>query len=244
MDLFPAIDLQNGACVRLVKGDFASATLYERDPLTQAARFRAAGAHWLHVVDLDGARDGTARQTTLVQTLAAESGLRVQTGGGLRDAATIEALLKAGVERVVIGSLAVKNPALVKAWLRSFGGGKIVLALDIRRDSFGHPEVLVDGWQKGGGRELDACLADFVDAGATTVLCTDVARDGLLVGANDALYARLASAWPTLAFLASGGVSGPEDLPKLKKAGCRGVVIGKALYEGKIDLAQALREGA
>jgi phosphoribosylformimino-5-aminoimidazole carboxamide ribotide isomerase len=240
MELFPAIDLKDGCCVRLAKGDFDAVTFYERDPMAQARRFAEAGARWLHVVDLDGAKDGASRQIEIVKKLARESGLCVEAGGGIRDVQTIEALFAAGVARVVIGSLAVKKPELVKEWIGIFGSERIALAFDVNCPEKGAPEVLIDGWQAGSGLSLESCLVSYKAANAKWILCTDVTRDGLLGGAHVSLYRELAARWPEMRFLASGGVKDLDDLIALKAVGAAGAVIGKALYEGKIDLKTAL----
>ncbi|HAX90717.1 MAG TPA: 1-(5-phosphoribosyl)-5-((5-phosphoribosylamino)methylideneamino)imidazole-4-carboxamide isomerase, partial [Rhodospirillaceae bacterium] len=149
MIIFPAIDLKNGACVRLARGDFNAATHYESDPVKQAKVFEDAGAAWLHIVDLDGAQAGSVQQLPLITAIAKSTTLKIQAGGGIRSEADIVALLDAGATRVVIGSTAVKDPALTCSWLKKFGGDKIVLALDVRLNKSGVPEVLTEGWQEG-----------------------------------------------------------------------------------------------
>jgi phosphoribosylformimino-5-aminoimidazole carboxamide ribotide isomerase len=240
MELFPAIDLQNGQCVRLAQGDFNAVTVYEADPFRMARRFLEAGARWLHVVDLDGARDGQSRQLDLIERLVEKVPLKLQIGGGIREASTIEELLAVGAERVVIGSLAVKNRPLVEEWIRHFGPERIVLALDVRLDAKGEPEVLTHGWQSGSMLSLWELLEAYSDSGAQTILCTDVSRDGMLTGANGALYGKIQSRYPALDVLASGGMSGLEDLQALARMKLAGAVIGKAIYEGRIDFAAAL----
>jgi len=241
MELFPAIDLQNGQCVRLAQGNFNATTVYNSDPLQMAQSFQQAGAKWLHVVDLDGARDGQSRQFDLIARIAANVALKLQTGGGIRDAATIEQLLRAGAQRVVTGSLAVKNRPLVGEWLKQFGADRIVIAFDVRLDDKGEPEVLTHGWQSGSKQSLWELLDAYQGSGLQTVLCTDVSRDGMLTGTNEALYGQMQARYPKLEILASGGVSGLDDLLSLAKQGLAGAIIGKAIYEGHIDLAQALR---
>ncbi len=240
MIIYPAIDLHNGCVVRLNEGNFADETVYGMDPLAVARDFAAAGAGWLHVVDLEGARDPAKRQAPLVERLARESGLRVQTGGGIREAAQVEALFSAGVARVIIGSLAVREPALVRAWLARFGPDRMVLALDIRLDPAGTPLVAFAGWQAGSGRSLDAVLEEFVPAGLCHVLCTDISRDGLLQGPNFDLYAGLGRRFPSLQVQASGGVASLDDLRRLRAQGSAGVITGRALYERKFTLREAL----
>ncbi len=243
MIIYPAIDLKDGQCVRLTQGDFATATIYESDPLKQAETFAAAGASWLHMVDLDGARAGEMQQFDLIAKIAAASPLKIQVGGGIRSDKTIERLLKAGVARVVIGSLAVKNRILVKEWLRAFGARHFVLAFDIRFQD-GQPEILTQGWQHGSHQVLWDVLDAYDGIGLSDILCTDVGRDGMLAGANNELYQAIQGRVPNINVIASGGVSGLADVLALKKLGLQGVVIGKAIYEGRLDLAEALKQVA
>ena len=240
MDLFPAIDLQNGQCVRLVQGDFNAATIYEADPLKQARKFAEAGAKWLHVVDLDGAKEGDVLQLNIIAAIARQKNLKVQAGGGIRDAATISQLFDAGAARVVVGSRAVKDPPQVQRWMRQFGPERIVLAFDVRLNELDEPEVLTHGWQSCSQVLMWDLLNLYVDSGLKTILCTDVGRDGMLTGTNHALYRTLRERWPDLAILASGGVKDQADLATLKSIGVAGAIVGKALYEGRIDLAAAL----
>lgn len=243
MILFPAIDLKGGQCVRLTQGDFDRTTIYEADPLKQAKTFADAGAEWMHMVDLDGARAGEMQQFDLIAAVAKQSPLKIQVGGGIRSDKIIERLLKTGVKRLVIGSLAVKNRALVKSWLQKFGAENLVLAFDIRfKDN--EPEVLTHGWQSGSQQLLWDVLEFYDGSGLKNVLCTDVSRDGMLAGANNALYQAMQERWAGLNVLASGGVSGLDDLLELARLGVAGAVVGKAIYEGRINLAEALKRVA
>ncbi len=242
MEIFPAIDLQNGQCVRLKQGDFAQATIYESDPLRMADKFTKAGATWLHVVDLDGARDGQSRQFDLIERIAKSTSLTLQVGGGIREKRDVERLLAAGATRVVIGSLAAKNQALVKEWIGKFGPQRIVIAFDVQTQNKAEPEVLLHGWQNGSNLSLWKLIDDYADSGLKTILCTDVSRDGMLQGTNDALYRSMQERYPAINLLASGGVSGLADVLELKKMGVAGAIVGKAIYEGRIDLADAIRQ--
>ncbi|MBA3848489.1 MAG: 1-(5-phosphoribosyl)-5-[(5-phosphoribosylamino)methylideneamino]imidazole-4-carboxamide isomerase [Opitutus sp.] len=237
--VYPAIDLRRGRVVRLTEGRFEAETAYHDDPVAVARGFKAAGAAWLHLVDLDGAKDPTQRQTRLVAEIVRAAGLRVQSGGGVREEAHVRALLDAGVERVIVGSLAVKQPALVGAWLESFGPEKIVLALDVRLAA-GVPLIAVAGWQADSGVTLDATLRTFLPRGLRHILCTDISRDGKLTGPNFALYAALRRDFPTLAVQASGGVSSLADLRRLQAEGAPGAIVGRALYENRFTLKEAL----
>jgi phosphoribosylformimino-5-aminoimidazole carboxamide ribotide isomerase len=241
MIIFPAIDLKGGQCVRLKQGDFDAVTIYESDPLKMAQKFTEAGAEWLHMVDLDGAKAGEMQQFDLVARVAKNTTLKVQVGGGVRNEKNVQSLLDAGVARVVVGSLAVKNRALVQGWLREFGAERIILAFDIRYQD-GEPEILTHGWQSGSDQTLWDVLDAYADCGLTSVLCTDVSRDGMLEGANNALYQTMQERWPQIEVLASGGVSGLQDLLDLAKLNVSGAIVGKAIYEGRIDLADAIRQ--
>lgn len=240
MIIYPAIDLRGGRVVRLTEGKFDQEKSYGDDPLAVAREFKAAGATWLHVVDLDGAKDPLKRQTALVEKIARGCGLRVQTGGGIRDEAQIEVLLAAGVERVIVGSLAAREPARVRGWLARFGAARIILSPDVRLDADGIPRVAAAGWQETTGLALDDLLKGFLPAGLVHILCTDISRDGKLTGPNSALYAQLVKRFPTLQIQASGGVSSLDDLRVLKTTGSAGAIVGRALYEKKFTLQEAL----
>ena len=240
MIIYPAIDLRGGRVVRLTEGKFDQEKSYGHDPLAVARGFKAAGATWLHVVDLDGAKDPAKRQTPLVEKLAQESGLRVQTGGGIRDEAQVAALLKAGVRRVIVGSLAVRSPDLVRGWFKKFGPESIILSPDVRLDASGVPRIAAAGWQETTGVALDDFLHDYLPSGLTHILCTDISRDGKLTGPNAALYSQLMEKFPALQLQASGGVSSLDDLRALKQTGSAGAIVGRALYEKKFTLQEAL----
>ncbi len=240
MIIYPAIDLRSGRVVRLTEGKFDQEKSYGDDPLAVAKDFAASGATWLHVVDLDGAKDPAKRQTSLVEKIARGSGLRMQTGGGIRDESQIAALLAAGARRVIVGSLAAKQPELVRGWLKKFGPESIILSPDVRLDAGGTPRVAAAGWQESTGVALDDFLNGFLPAGLVHILCTDISRDGKLTGPNSALYAQLVKKFPTLQIQASGGVSSLDDLRVLKTTGSAGAIVGRALYEKKFTLKEAL----
>ncbi|HWA24957.1 MAG TPA: 1-(5-phosphoribosyl)-5-[(5-phosphoribosylamino)methylideneamino]imidazole-4-carboxamide isomerase [Lacunisphaera sp.] len=240
MIIYPAIDLRGGRVVRLTEGKFDQEKSYGDDPLAVAQGFRAAGATWLHVVDLDGAKDPAKRQAPLVEKLARESGLRVQSGGGIRDEAQVAALLGAGVQRVIVGSLAVRSPDLVRGWLKQFGPERIILSPDVRLDHAGVPRIAAAGWQESTGVALDDFLAGYLSSGLVHILCTDISRDGKLTGPNAALYGSLVKKFPSLQVQASGGVSSLEDLRGLQATGAAGAIVGRALYENKFTLKEAL----
>ncbi len=230
--------------MRLKQGDFAAATVYESDPVLQARAFAAQGATELHVVDLDGAKDGAARQTETIKRIAAETALAVQAGGGVRSLADVEALLACGVRRVVIGSLAAQAPQTVQEWIKKFGGERFVLALDVRFNAQGVPMVLARGWQEDSAQSLWDVLALYEGKGGCNILCTDVERDGMLAGPNLVLYAELRARFSAFGLLASGGVGTLEDIRALAKLGAKGAIIGKALYEKKFTLAEVIQEAS
>ncbi len=233
MQLLPAIDLRDGRCVRLFKGDFAQETRYDVDPVVLAAEYAALGARWLHVVDLDGAKRGAPANFALVERMRAAAGVEVQLGGGIRTRASLEQVL-AVAERVVIGSLAVSEPELVAAWLAEFGPERVTLALDVRLDAGGVPLVATHGWTRGSTLTLAAAIDRYAATGLRHVLCTDIDRDGALTGPNTALYRDCVTRWPAIAFQASGGVRDAADLAALAAAGVAATVSGKALLEGRL----------
>lgn len=241
MEILPAIDLQNGQCVRLTQGNFSSATVYEHDPLRQAHKFAEAGAEWLHVVDLDGARAGEIKQLNIIAALARQKALKIQMGGGIRDEEMIVQLLHAGIARVIVGSLAVRNPLQVRSMLQRFGAERVVLAFDVRMNDKNEPEVMTQGWQKGSEVLLWDILSLYAESDVQYVLCSDVGRDGMLGGPNIELYTALRNRWPKFNILASGGIKDLKDLQALAGLGIAGAIVGKAIYEGHIDLAEAVK---
>ncbi|MBS0374852.1 MAG: 1-(5-phosphoribosyl)-5-[(5-phosphoribosylamino)methylideneamino] imidazole-4-carboxamide isomerase [Proteobacteria bacterium] len=234
MELIPAIDLLGGRCVRLVHGDFAAETVYDVEPAALYDRYAALGARWLHVVDLDGARDGTQAHLPVIAALAARGPLRLQVGGGLRDRAALERTLAAGAARVVVGSLAVTDPDLVCGLLRRFGGEAVVLALDVRLEADGTPRIATHGWQAQSQLALWDAVARFRGSGLQHVLCTDVGRDGALGGPNCALYVDAVRHYPGIEWQASGGVRDAGDLWALANGGVAAAVSGRALLEGRL----------
>ena len=238
--VIPALDLIGGAVVRLHQGDYHQTTRYDRDPAALIAAYREQGAQQIHLVDLDGAKDPAQRQTALIARLAASARCPIQVGGGIRSADDIAALLAAGANRVVIGSLAVEQPDTVKAWLARFGGERIVLALAVRPHDGAH-YLAVRGWQDTSTHTLETLLEHYRDSGLRHILCTDIRQDGTLQGANTALYRELHRAWPQLAIQASGGIGSLDDIRALKDSGVAGIITGRALLEGEFTLTEALQ---
>lgn len=237
MLIFPAIDLVGGKAVRLYKGDYNQMTVYDDDPLNTARRFEAAGATHLHMVDLEGARDGGTPNFDTVRRVVENTDLFVEIGGGIRDMAVIEKYMDAGVRRVILGTAAIADEAFTREASQRFGDG-IALGADVKDG-----EVAIRGWLELSGMTLDAFCEKYQGMGLNTLICTDISRDGAMQGANRALYADLQRRY-RMDIVASGGVSSMEDVRALAALGLYGAIIGKACYTGAIDLAEAIKEAA
>lgn len=233
MELIPAIDLRNGRCVRLLKGDFDRETRYDVDPVELAAHYRELGARWLHVVDLDGAAAGEPANLSVVDAMRESSGLKIQFGGGVRTRATLDRVL-GFVDRVVIGSLAVSRPEQTAEWLAEVGPERLTLALDVKLGGDDVPFVATHGWTRASDLTLEQAVARYLPGGLRHVLCTDIDKDGAMTGPNFSLYRDCVARWPTLALQASGGVRDGADLAALAATGVAAAVSGKALLEGKL----------
>ena len=238
MKIIPAIDLRSGRVVRLKQGDYAQETRYEFDAAALAADYADAGAEWLHLVDLDGARSGTFENLRVIEKIAASERLAVQAGGGVRSEDDVQRLFDAGVARVVVGSVAVREPDLVEQWIARHGEDKLCIALDTRfvDDVWTLPSA---GWTENSAATLDELAPRYAVAGARHLLCTDISRDGMLSGPNLDLYAHLAKIAPQLSVIASGGVRSAADVQALRALNLGGVVLGRSLLEGKLTLAEA-----
>lgn len=233
--LIPAIDLRDGKCVRLFQGRFDAETVYDEDPARVLARYRALGARYVHVVDLDGARDGSQGNRATIERLAhlyPDVGLQV--GGGIRSRDVAADLLGIGVTRVVVGSVAVSRPAEVRDWMREFGADRVVLAFDVRLDAHGTPRLTTHGWEAQTDASLWETVEDYRVHDARHVLCTDVSRDGALSGPNVALYTEATRRFPTVEWQASGGVASGADLRVLAGTRAAAVISGRALLEERI----------
>ena len=241
--IIPAIDLIDGCVVRLHQGDYGARRDYGEDPLARLQRYQASGAQLLHIVDLTGAKDPKARQIPLLRELLSSLSIPVQTGGGIRSADDVRSLLDAGAARVVVGSAAVKRTDEVAGWMKTFGADKLVLALDVRINKAGNAEVAVSGWQENSGVLMDDLIRAFEPAGLRYVLTTDISKDGTLAGPNTALYAKLAQTFPNIDFQASGGIGSLDDIRAVSHTGAAGVIVGRALLEGKFTLEEALNAG-
>ena len=238
--VYPAIDVREGRVVRLAQGDYARETRYAGEPLAVAQSYAAQGAQWLHLVDLDAAREGGYTLAPLLRDIGQSTGLKVQTGGGVRSREDVAAILQAGASRVVIGSLAVREPQRVLEWITEFGAERITVALDARQDGAGTWRLPVHGWTETAAETLDELAVRYVEGGLVHLLSTDIARDGMLSGPNLELYAHLRALAPGVAVQASGGVRDATDVRRARQAGCGGAVLGRALLEGRLALADAL----
>lgn len=237
-EVIPAIDLRGGQVVRLKQGDYARQTTYANDPHALAGSYAEAGATWLHLVDLDGARSGKLDNLAAIAAIAA-GGMAVQAGGGVREEADVRRLFDAGVRRVVVGSVAIRDPARVAGWLAKYGAERLTLALDTRHAD-GRWTLPSAGWTEVEARTLDELAPWYAARGARHLLCTDIDRDGMLAGFNLDLYRHLAASVPQLALQASGGVRSLDDIRAARDAGARAVILGRALLEERFTVAEAL----
>jgi phosphoribosylformimino-5-aminoimidazole carboxamide ribotide isomerase len=237
MRIIPAIDIIDGKCVRLTQGDYAQKKVYNENPLEVARMFEDAGIQFLHLVDLDGARAGKVTNWSVVEALTSATKLQIDFGGGIKTGEEIGRLFDAGVRQVNLGSIAVKKPSLVDEWIQQFGGERIILSADVRNE-----KVSISGWQEESGLCVYDFIADYLARGLRYVTCTDISTDGMLAGPNVSLYRTLLERFPDIRLIASGGVSSIGDLRSLAKTGVDGVIVGKAIYEGRVDLAEVARD--
>lgn len=234
MKIFPAIDLYNKCAVRLYKGDYSQMTVYSRDPLAVAREFKKAGAEYIHLVDLEGAKDGTVPNIDVVESIVNESGLFVEIGGGIRSLDTVERYISLGVGRVILGTAAVENEEFLRAATEKYGD-KIAVGIDLK-DGF----VAIKGWVEKTNISGEEFFEKIEKIGVKTVICTDISKDGAMMGTNRELYRRLVSKF-NVDIIASGGVSSLEDIEALSEIGVFGAIVGKAYYVGAIDLKEAVR---
>lgn len=238
MRIIPAIDLQGGKCVRLKQGQFDSPIIYSSTPVKLAKYYAALGAKHLHIVDLDGAKCGNIQQLNLIQSLQL-SGVSMQVGGGIRNMATANDCLSSGVSKLVIGSMAISNPRLTLRMIKKLNANNIVLALDIRMHA-GIPKVAIHGWQMATKRMMWDVIPFYQAAGVTTVLCTDIDRDGCLKGPNFTLYDEAVHRFPMVSWQASGGIRNIHDIRVLSTLGISSVILGRVLYESDFNLPECL----
>lgn len=238
MQLIPAIDLRGGRVVRLQQGDYERETRYDDDPLALAKRYADAGASLIHVVDLDSARSGGEANLATIERLCGEIDVAVQTGGGVRSREDFQRRLDAGADRVVIGSLCVREPETVAEWLDESGSEHIVAGLDVSRGMDGGWMPRAAGWTEAGDIDLFALLDRLIDAGLKHLLCTDIERDGMFAGPSLALYESVCDRFPSLAVQASGGIGSAADLVEVAQTGVAGCIVGRALLEGRVQLSE------
>ena len=231
IEMIPATDLIGGRCVRLTQGDYTSRKTYYRDPLEAALRFEEAGARRLHMVDLDGAKAAEPQNLAVLERIAAKTSLEVQYGGGIKSRAALRSVFDAGARRAVCGSVAVREPELFARWIAEFGPERLILGADVRDGV-----VAIQGWTERSERTAPELIETFLPAGLRQVVCTDISRDGMLCGPAVALSADLQRRFPQVEITVSGGVSSPDDIARLEREGLRSVIVGKALYEGRITL--------
>lgn len=235
IELIPAIDIIEGQCVRLTKGEYDSKKVYDANPASVAKRFEQLGFKRLHVVDLDGAKSHHIVNDATLKAITGETGLVVDFGGGIKTQEDVEKAFAAGAQMVTIGSLAVTNPALCGEWIERYGADHIVLGADVRNG-----KISINGWKEDSQLELMDFIQSYYIKGIRNVLCTEISHDGTLQGPATALYAEIMRRFPDLHLIASGGVSCQEDIEELERAGIPAVVFGKAIYEGRIDLERLM----
>ena len=235
IELIPAIDIINGQCVRLTKGDYDQKTVYRDSPAEVAKEFEEMGFNRLHVVDLDGAKSKHIVNEDVLRSITTETRLTVDFGGGIKTDEDIEKAFEAGAQMVTVGSIAVTQPELFMGWLKKYGADRMILGADVRNG-----KISINGWKEDSTEDLLPFLRKYIDAGVKTVLCTEISKDGTLAGPAIGLYQQVMAAYPQLHLIASGGVSSIEDIKALEKAGIPAVVFGKAIYEGRIDLKELM----
>lgn len=233
IELIPAIDLIEGKCVRLTKGEYDSKKVYNEDPVAQAKEFEKLGFKRLHVVDLDGAKSKHVVNDAVLKGITENTSLVVDFGGGIKTAEDIEKAFAAGASMVTLGSIAVTNPELCKEWIGKYGAEKIILGADVRNG-----KISINGWKEDSEEDLVPFLKKYIDMGIRNVLCTEISRDGTLAGPAVELYKELMAEYPMMHLIASGGVSSNNDITDLNKAGIPAVVFGKAYYEGRINVKE------
>jgi phosphoribosylformimino-5-aminoimidazole carboxamide ribotide isomerase len=238
IEIIPAIDLIGGQCVRLEQGRFERKKVYDANPLEVALRFAEAGCRHLHIVDLDGARFGAPLQLSLIEKIIAASGVTVQSGGGIQTEEAVESAFKSGIKKVIMGTVALRKPYLMERCLLKYGGEQIVLSADVLND-----KVMVSGWQEGSEVGIKTLIDRFLPFGLLEIIATDINRDGMLNGPAVELYSKLKEQFPTLRIVASGGVSSIADIKTLNENGVEAVVVGKAIYEGRISLEEIMQNG-
>jgi phosphoribosylformimino-5-aminoimidazole carboxamide ribotide isomerase len=236
MEIIPAIDIIDGKCVRLTQGDYAQKKIYNEHPLEVAMAFEDAGLKRLHLVDLDGAKAGKVRNWKVLETIAGRTGMIIDFGGGIKTAADVDIVFNSGAAQATVGSIAVKNGELFVSWLEQYGSERFLLGADVKDE-----KIAVAGWTETTDTWVYDFIRGYMEKGVRQIFCTDTSKDGLLQGPSLELYKNIMTEFPALEFIASGGVGEMEDIYRLKDIGCKGVIIGKAIYEGRIALKDLTR---
>jgi len=231
IDIIPAIDIVDGKCVRLTQGDFDRKTIYSGSPLEIAKQFEGIGVKRLHIVDLDGARFGKISNLLCLNEIASNTDLQIDFGGGIRDGKDIENIFNAGATMISVGSIAVKQPDLFKSWLELYGAEKILLGTDVNNN-----KIVINGWKEQTEIDLFDFIRGNVSSGLQNLFCTDIKKDGMMEGSANDLYEQISDLFQDIYLIASGGVSNMSDLVLLENAGCKGVIVGKAIYEERVSL--------
>jgi len=233
MEIIPAIDIIEGKCVRLTQGDYAQKKIYNEDPLEVARQFEAEGLQRLHLVDLDGAKEGAVRNWKVLEKIAARTELTIDFGGGIKTEKDLNIVFNSGASLATVGSIAVKDEDLFTKWLSRFGSDKFLLGADVKKE-----KITVSGWQEVTDISVYDFIEKYINKNLCQIFCTDVSKDGLLEGPSIDLYKKIIARFPKLHFIASGGVSSMDDVFRLEEIDCKGVIIGKAIYEGKINVQE------
>ncbi len=233
MRIIPAIDIIEGKCVRLSKGDYATKKVYNENPLEVAKNFEAHGIQYLHLVDLDGAKSSHIVNYKILEEIASKTNLKIDFGGGLKSDEDLKIAFESGAYQITGGSIAVKNPTIFKKWLETYGSNKIILGADANNE-----KVVISGWQEESNQKLIPFIQGYQQEGIEYVICTDIAKDGMLEGPSFGLYEKILKQVQDIKLIASGGISTFDEIPKLAELGCEGTIIGKAIYENKISLKQ------
>ena len=233
IDIIPAIDIIDGKCVRLSQGDYQTKKIYSESPVEVAKEFEANGIKRLHMVDLDGARQSKITNLRTLEAVASGTALEIDFGGGVKTTEDVQSVLNAGAAMINIGSIAVKQPELVETWIQQFRAEKILLGADVKDEN-----IMIHGWQQSAGLNIIDYISAYINKGINQIFCTDISKDGLLQGTSIDLYKKILIAFPQLHLIASGGVTDISDVEELLAIGCSGIIIGKAIYEGRIQLSQ------
>lgn len=236
MRIIPAIDIIEGKCVRLSKGNYSTKKIYNENPLEVAKEFEGHGIRYLHLVDLDGAASKHIINYKILEQIAAKTGLHIDFGGGIKSDKDLQIAFECGASQITGGSIAVKDPKIFESWIHNFGSDKIILGADVNNE-----KIATNGWKNQSGIDVVPFIQNYIKKGARTVICTDISKDGMLEGPSTELYQKIIAQTKDLKLIASGGISNMDDVILMQEIGCEGTIIGKAIYEGKIELKELER---